>query len=223
MLSYMREDNGNDTTSANEDEQPQKVQTSGRPKGTEREYLLPSNNSRSVKRSTIVLLVLFVAGLLLLLFMVKRINPATVQAAMSEDAMQIEQAVANLTGIKAEMNGRLAGAVQKIASLSEIDQVGVSELKKNPFRHGFGIQNGEGLLTGKLNKSKGSLAKASVGNADTLHLWSIISSGDKRSCMINDEILYQGDTIIGLRVESIGKDFVELAGSRGRIVLRISQ
>ena len=42
-------------------------------------------------------------------------------------------------------------------------------------------------------------------------------------CMINDEILYKGDTIIGLRVDRIGKDFVELVGQGARVVLRISK
>jgi hypothetical protein len=219
MLSYMREDNENDTTLANNREMNEKDRAPCRPADDERDYLVPANTGKHASRSTKVLLVLFFTGLVLLIFMVKRVTPLVAEAAMSEDSMQIERAVANLTGIRQEMDGNLNDAIRSISTLSDIKQVRVDELRKNPFQHASARQ-----ITGrKVNKSQGSTMHGARKKADELHLWTIVSSEKKRSCMINDKILYEGDSILGLRVNLIDEDFVELVGRRSRIILRMSQ
>ena len=47
--------------------------------------------------------------------------------------------------------------------------------------------------------------------ASTLSLLSVMQSGQASSCMINDKLLQQGDTIEGFVITRIGGDFVELA------------
>lgn len=220
MLSYMREDNNNGTTSANDRQKRETDRAPCHPADAEQDYLVPENTGKRANRNTMVLLVLFFAGLLLLGFMVKRVDPLSAEAAMTDDSMQIERAVANLTGVQVEMDGKLNDAVRKISTLSDIKQVAVDELSKNPFSHSL-VRQITGIRTGgKVNKSTGQTA---VEKADELHLWTIVSSGKKRSCMINDKILYEGDNIMGLRVNHIAEDFVELVGQRTRVVLRMSK
>lgn len=220
MLSYMRQDNENDVTVEDDRQTSQTDQTPRNPDDIEQNYLLPTNTQRSVKRGTIALLALFVTGLLLLIFMVKRTNPVSAQAATEENAIKIDQAVASLAGIRKEMDGKLGNTVREMSTLSDIQQVGVGELKKNPFRHRSVRQIDDIRLDEKLNMSD---RQPVTENDGTLYLWTIISSEKERSCMINDKILYEGDSIDGLRVESIGKDFVQLVGHRAQVILRISK
>ena len=82
-------------------------QVSGEDVSQQQGYLTVSANDKSVRRSTILLAVVFAAGLLCLFFMVKKTRPAPVSGqAMTEDA-RIETAMAKLTGIKKEFIGRV--------------------------------------------------------------------------------------------------------------------
>lgn len=220
MPSNMHEDSENASMSENDREKHETDRAPCQFADAEQGYLLPKNIGKRVNRSTTVLLVLFFTAILLLVFMVKKVSPLSVEAATTDDSLQIERAVANLTGIRMEMDGKLKDAVRKMSTLSDIKQVGVDELKKNPFRHSLVRQIAGIRMKGKVYKSAGQSAEE---KANELHLWSIVSSGKKRSCMINDKILYEGDSILGLRVNHIAEGFVELAGQGTRVVLRMSK
>jgi preprotein translocase subunit SecG len=218
MMSFMRQESESDVTSANGSDGKD---VSGRAGESQDDYLLPSNNVKNVKRNTMVLGVLFVAGILSLVFMIKRVNPSTANAAISDDALQIESAVANLSGIQTEMGSKLSEVVSKISSLSDIEQVEVDQLQKNPFRHSSVID------FDMIELDMGDKSQSSFGQRVTkkveLRLWTIMSSGKGRSCMINNEILYEGDSISGFRVKRIGDDFVDLSSNGASVLLRMSK
>ena len=216
MMSFIRHDSKSDVASAKSSEGKGVSRRAGE---SCEDYLLPINNVKSVKRNTMVLGIFFAIGVLSLVFMIKRVNPSIANAAISDEALQIEKAVANLSGIQAEMGGKLSEVVNKISSLSDIDQVAVDQLQKNPFRHSSMIGMTE-LDMGE--KSQSSSGHRATKKAD-LHLWTIMSSVKGRSCMINNEILYEGDWISGLRVKRIGDDFVELSSNGARVLLRMSK
>ena len=218
MMSFMRQDSGQDITSSQVSEGKD---DSGQVDESCEDYLLPSNNVKNVKRNTIVLGVFFAIGILLLVFMIKRVNPSIANAAISEDVLRIESAVANLNGIQAEMGGKFSEVVRKISSLSDIEQVGVEELQKNPFHHSS-VVNFAMVDLDMANKSHSSGDQQISNSADSLRLWTIMSSDKGRSCMINNEIVYEGDLIFGLRVSRIGDDFVELSSNGSSILLRMS-
>lgn len=220
MMSFMRQDSEKEVRSADGQKGDD---VSGRVGDRQEDYLLPSNNMKSVNRNTIVLTVLFAAGILLLVFMIKRVNPSVANAAITDEALQIESAVASLTGIRAEMGGKLSEVVRKVSSLSDIDQVEVTELQKNPFRHNFLVDIGGIEFDMGENKFQKSSGQKIGTKGVSLRLWTITSSEKGRSCMINDEILYEGDSISGLRVKRIGDDFVELSSNGARVLLRMSK
>lgn len=218
-MSFMRQDSESDVTSAKSSEGKDVSDGVGE---SQEDYLLPSNNVKNVKRNTIVLGVFFAVGVLSLLFMIKRANPSTANAAVSDDVLQIENAVASLSGIQSEMGGKFSEVVSKISSLSDIEQVGVDQLQKNPFCHNsvIGIDMIE-LDMG--NKTQRSSDQWITNRADSLRLWTIMYSDKGRSCMINNEILYEGDLISGFRVKRIGDDFVELSSNGASVLLRMSK
>lgn len=218
MMSFMRQDSGQDVTSEKASGDNKVSPLAGE---SQEEYLMPSNNVKSVKRSTMVLTVVFVIGILSLVLMIKKVTPSIANAAISEDALQIENAVASLSGIKAEMGGKLSEVVNKISSLSDIEQVEVDQLKKNPFRHGSMINFD--LIEVEMGDNSQSAGLMTSNRADSLKLWTIMSSQKGRSCMINDKVLGEGDSISGLRVSFIADDYVELSANGARVLLRMSK
>ncbi len=57
-----------------------------------------------------------------------------------------------------------------------------------------------------------------------LQLWSIsVAPGQKSCAMIDDAILYVGDTIKGYEIERIESKFVELLGNGRRVRLKMDE
>ena len=56
-----------------------------------------------------------------------------------------------------------------------------------------------------------------------LQLLSIMQSDQGNCCMINDRILYEGDSIRGFKVCRIGDSFVKLKYEDVEIVLKLSE
>src|SRR3972149_12141596 len=71
------------------------------------EYLTVASNQKQVRQSTYLLITLFVVGLLVLLFMIKKSIPASATAselnADKSEQAQIEQAITRLTGVRSQM------------------------------------------------------------------------------------------------------------------------
>jgi preprotein translocase subunit SecG len=166
------------------------------------EYLTVASQNKNVRRSTTLLAVLFAAGVLCLWFMIKKSTPQTATAmdAGTEEA-QIEAAITRLTGVRSEMFSRMDEIVRKFYELSDVQQVQVDELVKNPFKHDTFL---------------GDLEASNIEDWDfdtdteTMQLLSIMQSEQGNCCMIDDKILYEGDSIRGFKVSQIGNSFVKL-------------
>jgi hypothetical protein len=204
MLSFMREQE-----SKNASERP----LSGSPGGAadasgSQEYLTVAANSKSLRRSTILVVALVAIGLVALLLMIRRSQP---QAAMAGggagDTTKIESAISRLTGVRSEMAGRMDEIVQKFYEFSDVSQVKVSELTKNPFEVEGSVPDQAVLL----DNSADQAALFRLQRARTLKLVSIMRTpGQGTCCMINDQILRQGDIIEGFKVVEIGNNSVTL-------------
>jgi hypothetical protein len=115
--------------------------------------------------------------------------------------------------------------VEKFYEFSDVQQVGVSELAKNPFRHELlwadmkEVGEGDDELFRQQQLQK---------QAQMLKLLSIMHSEQGNCCMIDDKILREGDSIKGFRVGQIGENFVKLQLDQNQaqnfeIVLKLSE
>ena len=200
----------------------------GTDKSQESEFLTVAAQGKRVRKSTMLLAVLFIIGLLCLWFMIKKSTPKAASAAASktEDTF-IETAIARLTGVKSQMFSRMDEIVGKFYEFSEVPQVKVNELAKNPFELETFLAN--------LKEKPGAEEKTNEIDAQMLwqqqmrqkskgmQLWSIMQSNQGNRCMIDDEILREGDSIKGFKVRQIGNNFVKLESNGVEIVLKLSE
>jgi len=174
---------------------------------SEADYLLPAEHGKAARQSTIILVVLFALGSLVVWFMVKKVGPKALFAAGPTPAEQaLDQYVTLVNGMEAEFTTAVDDLMGRFDQFSNIEQVGVAELAKNPFRSDLAIQPGQ-------PEPDTSRIKAQIDakrRAEKLQLWSIMASPQGACCMINEKILYVGDVIEGFTVDRIEERFVDL-------------
>jgi len=227
MLSFMREQGlGQLPAQKSENDKgiPEKAGADSTRKPREQEYLTVKTQDKDVRRSNMLLAVLFGVGLLCLWFMIKKSSPKTVSAAAAgSEEVQIEMAIAKLTGVRSEMFDRMDQIVQKFYEFSDVRQVKVNELAKNPFKHETFVGN----LKETSNKQGGDDAELRQQllsqQANGLQLLSIMQSDQRSCCMIDDKILYEGDSIRGFEIIQISDSFVKLESEGMQLLLKLSE
>ncbi len=191
---------------------------SGTPEETqEQEYLTVAAQDKNACRSTMLLAVLFGIGLLCLWFMIKKSTPPTASAVVDAEEAQIEMAITRLTGVRSEMFNRMDQIVKKFYEFSDVLQVRVNELEKNPFKHEVFLGNlkqtadteGEGDLGFATDLIRQQQLRQQTKN---LQLLSIIATDAGNCCIFDtdDKIFYEGDSIGGFKVIQISDSFVKL-------------
>ncbi len=180
------------------------------------EYLTVATQDKDVRKSTILVTILFSIGLLCLWFMIKKSKPEAASAAPCEmGETQIEVAITRLTGVSSEMLGRMDKIVNKFYEFSDVFQVQVNELVKNPFELETFLRN----LREKTDTQEQDIAIAAEimrqqqlrqQQARGMQLLSIMQSDEGNYCMIDDRILHEGDSIRGFKVTQISNSFVAL-------------
>jgi len=229
MLSFLREQ-------ATE----QKIDAQSNPSDQDQQpYLTVASRSRQLQRSTTTLIVLFVLGVLCLWLMIKKSSPQGASASeIDTEQAKIESAIARLTGVKAEMFNRMDEIVKKFYEFSEVLQVKVNELAKNPFELELFLPNvpveSDGEQTAPQQPQLLQQQKIAQ-QAKDLQLMGIMKSETGNCCMINYKLLYPGDRIGDFQLVEIADNSVKLqwqpkdadkwssqAGSM-QIVLRLSQ
>jgi len=208
MLSFLKEQSNKEPST---DEQGNKDSVKIAGQSEEQEYIEVSNNKERVRKSTGFLLVLVGIGLVFLFFMIKKSTPSEASAtSVDEEELKIEKAISELTGVKLEMHNDMDAIVKKFYEFSNIEQVGVAELAKNPFRHKMFLVGLDSV------KDSGEKGQAEIiyhqlkQQAEDMELLSIMRSSGQRCCMIDDTILRQGDSVGSFIVKEIGDDFVKL-------------
>jgi len=179
------------------------------------EYFTIAAQNKNVRKSTMLIGVLFGIGLLCLGFMIKKSAPKTASASPDgTDEAQIELAIARLTGVSSEMFSRMDQIVKKFYEFSDVLQVKVNELVKNPFELEMFLSN----LMKKMDVQEQTvdvdpeliIQQQLRQKAKKLQLASIMQSDQGTCCMINNKILYVEDSIDGFGVIQIGDTFVKL-------------
>jgi preprotein translocase subunit SecG len=215
MLSFMREQ-GSEGSSVQEhlgDTGSAPAEASG---GTqEQEFLSVTAKEKNVRKTTYLLGVLFGIGLVCLILMIKKSAPGAAKAnTTGNPESRIETAIARLTGIKSEMFTRMDELLKKFYEFSNVQQVKLDELTKNPFRYDtvWGGLEGIADVEEEMSPADAYLLRQQRLRlqAKDLQLLSIMQSQQGNCCMIDDKILYEGDSIKGFKVRQISNSFVRL-------------
>lgn len=191
-------------------------------KEKEQQYLTVAAQGQNVRKMTMLLVALFVIGLLALLLMIRKSVPQSAAATtVGTEESQIEKAIARLTGAGSEMFKRMDQIVKKFYEFSDVEQVRVYELMKNPFEHQIFLAEDD--ETSDSTKAELMRQLRLKQGKDGLQLKTICQTEQGNSCMINDKVLYEGDIIKGFKVRQIGDDFVKLELEGLEIELKLSQ
>jgi len=223
MLSFMREQELEDSSGQKPQDAAGAAPADGAQQQQEQEYLTVAARGRNVRKTTYLLAILFGAGLVCLLFMIKKSAPKTASAVVSNAEVQIETAIARLTGIKSEMFNRMDEIVGKFYEFSDVQQVKLNELVKNPFERDT-FWDGSKQVSNSRRENPNADAELMRRQAKDLQLLSIMRSDQGNCCMIgvpvfrkdgkmgalDDRILYVGDSIKGFKVSQISDSSVRL-------------
>lgn len=214
MLSFLRDQNSAELPGQAPSTPPGKSPEGGAEPPQEEQFLTVATHSRRTRKSTILLAILFVVGLLCLGFMIKKSAPQAASAAANQtDETKLEAALARLTGVKSEMFGKMDHIVKKFYEFSSVMQVQVNELAKNPFTLDV-LANDEKQEPVVEQTSEMDLAaiwrQRIRQKTKDLQLLSVMCSDQDKSCMIGTRILHEGESIQGFTVREIGDSFVRL-------------
>jgi hypothetical protein len=214
MLSFIREQGGQDP-SANQTKNGAQHPPNGSEDNGALEYLTVATTSKSLRKSTILVAILVSIGLVCLWFMIRKSQPQAASAKQGdEEQTKMEAAIGRLTGISSEMVSKMDEILKKFYEFSGVFQVQVGDLVKNPFEVEVFAKDIKGEVAPQADaQAEAALVKRQrlKQRAGSLSLLSVMQSGPASSCMINDKILRQGDTIEGFVITRIGGDSVELA------------
>lgn len=218
MLSYLKEGQSQVPAAAQDESTNQDT-----PLSRQDDYLTVSGHTQKLRQSTLLLIVLFGVGALAIGFMIKTTTPAAAIAAETDDQTQIEMAIAQLGGMQTEMNTQMDSVVGRFYQHSNIEQVNVDELQKNPFKRE--VAAGQTVIDeAELRRNQRlQLEDQTRRMAHGLRLWSITAGPNGACCMIDEEVLYVGDQINGLTVSRIGTNAVELVFDEVTIELKMDE
>jgi len=213
MLSFMREQAGDGQSGGSATGAGQRDGVAS-DNGEAQEYLTVAANSKNLRNSTILVAVLVAIGLGGLGYMIRQSRPQAASGQTSDaERNKIEEAINRLTGGNSEMVNRTGEIVNKFYEFSDVFQVGVGELVKDPFE----VQVVPGEIRDEVASARDDAEKAEIIRRDrikkraaTLTLLSVLRSEDGNACMINDQILHQGDSIEGFTITRIGANSVLL-------------
>lgn len=215
MLSFLRDQGVDDSSPAEKAGAAGQTTRDGAPSASEQDYIAVSTNTSRVRKSTAVLAVLLVTGLVCIWFMMKKTAPQAAGAATADaNALDIEKQIIRITGAKSEIFEKMDELVGKFNEFSEVPQVEVNELVKNPFEQEMFLANlraditdAEPVLT--IDHEAVRRQKAQK-QADELNLMTIMRSDKRNCCMIDNKFFYQGDSIGDFTITAIEGNSVKL-------------
>jgi len=208
MLSFQRDQNYEDL--------PAQRAAESTDSGTaETGYIPVAANKGKVRQTTAALAVLLVVGLVCVWFMVKKTAPQAAQASNTDtNELDVAKAISRLTGVKSEMFEEMDQIVDKFYEFSEVPQVQVDELVKNPFELELFLANLKAqadALEPTVEIDLQAIRRQKMNKqAEDLVFMTIMHTKNGKCCMINGKVLREGDVVDGFKVASIADKSVKL-------------
>lgn len=201
MLSYLKD--GNQSPVISELQEETQAETND-----PQTYMTVSGQGKKVRQSTIALGILFVVAGAAVWFMAQKSTPASVDAAPSQDQAQLEAALAQLDSMQDEMDSQMDSVAGRFSQFNSVEQVAVDELKKNPFKRelDYTVDGGDAKLDQQQEMARQEAQVLAMG----LQLWSITATPKGVCCMIDDKVLYVGDSYKNMTVTAIEDKVVKL-------------
>ncbi len=185
----------------------------GKETDSQSEFIESCAQEKNVKKTTTILACLFAVGVISIWLMIQKATPESATAQTAVEDVQIEIALAQLTGMKTEMFDKMDSMVNKFYEFSNFEQVDLDDLNRDPFQYAlFGSQTAADNETLEQNILPDTLLRNQElkRKADALQLLSIMQTPQGNCCMIDDLLLYENDKIEDFTVSKIGEDFVQL-------------
>ena len=117
--------------------------------------------------------------------------------------------------------------VKKFYQFSNVQQVPVDELLKNPFKHEILLASARKFHPAEQKGLQLDYETAKQlwlkQQAENMQLFTIMQSQEGICCMIDDKILYEGDLIKGFKVRQISDNHVKLESEGVQILLKLSE
>jgi hypothetical protein len=194
--------------------------------GGEGEFVV-TEEKKSNTQGLIFLAVLVVVGVGGTYFMYTRQGPATAAAATPE-AKKAEKTINTFLtsgpdGIKMmqTMLKDTEKVVQQFLEYPSVTQIPLANLHTNPFRASTAAgASGAPLTEDAAARKREEEKQAALKASDGLKLQSIIYSGSRKACMINNTMFQEGQQVEQFTVEKIEKDRVIIKTGSFRFELR---
>ncbi|MGB8227148.1 MAG: hypothetical protein WCE45_09855, partial [Sedimentisphaerales bacterium] len=151
--------------------------------------------AKNVKQTTMILVGAIAIAFAAIWLIHKKAAPAQTNAAVADQQLQIEAAIAQLTGLKAENVGQVDQLVKKFYEFADFGQVAAQQLRRDPFNPS------QPVLDAANDSSRLKENNSNVQNK--MQLKSIMQSKYGNCCMIGDTLLYKGDKINGFEIVEI--------------------
>ena len=185
------------------------------------EYLTPSSGENKVRRMRMLVGAIFVAGLLVLVLMIKGSNTENMKIS-DENAAKIDMAIAQLSCLSDKHQNEISTIINKFYKYSDFEQIHVNQLRKNPFKIVAAAQSYADM---NQNESAGEAVNTNLATnmkpEQMFKLQSIMKIDDVYHCMINDKIYVADDTVAGYAIKAIDAGSVTMINNGNNVVLTI--
>ena len=197
--------------------------------GSSESEFVVSEEKKPATQGLIFLAVLVVIGIGGTYYMYTRQGPSTAAAASTPEAQKAEQTINTFLtsgpdGIKMmqTMIKDTEKVVKQFLEYPSLTQVPLSALHTNPFKSGETTEAAKpaDLSAEAAARKREEEKQAALRASEALKLQSIIYSGSRKACMINNTMFQEGQQVEQFTVEKIEKDRVIIRAGSFRFELR---
>lgn len=218
MLSFMKDEHGKPKTGNSGDSFDVETNDLDSLPVNDQDFMRTAEHGKNLRHSTIILAVLFTVGAACLWFMIKKVAPQSADAAVNTGEARIEDVLKKLRDAQLEMSDSM-NDIGRFYQFSEVEQIRVSELKKNPFEHEISLGDFQNLGSSAEAMARDEILR----RAALLQLEGTMGSQQGACCMISRKMFYVGDTVDGFKVTQIGPRFVVLESEGIPVTLKMSK
>lgn len=219
MLSYLKESSAESVNAQSHNKNISEMSKASNK--LQDEYLTPSSGENKVRRMRMLVGAIFVAGLLVLVLMIKGSNTENMKIS-DENAAKIDMAIAQLSCLSDKHQNEISTIINKFYKYSDFEQIHVNQLRKNPFKIVAAAQSYADM---NQNESAGEAVNTNLATnmkpEQMFKLQSIMKIDDVYHCMINDKIYVADDTVAGYAIKAIDAGSVTMINNGNNVVLTI--